>query len=157
MKSQGPRTNFSPLYSSSCNKHTVWKSVANALRGTRIQVWKSVDSKCLCAASRGHRAALQLGGGWMVSQMASSLRGTRARIHVWIPSVSVLFVVALCLCTLVASIRDDSIGLLFMPIACALVCAGCRGMARSGSHSYSNTATATALQQKQVSQEFEQS
>ena len=22
---------------------------ANALRGTRIQVWKSVDSKCLCA------------------------------------------------------------------------------------------------------------
>ena len=88
------RTNFSPLYSSSCNKHTVWKSVANALRGTRI--------------------------------------------HVWIPSVSVLFVVALCLCTLVASMRDDSIGLLFMPIACALVCAGCRGMARSGSHSYSN-------------------
>ena len=70
------------LYSSSCNKHTVWKSVANALRGTRI--------------------------------------------HVWIPSVSVLFVVALCLCTLVASIRDDSIGLLLMPIACALVCAGCR-------------------------------
>ena len=62
----------------------------------------------------------------MVSQMASSLRGTRARIHVWIPSVSVLFVVALCLCTLVASIRDDSIGLLLMPIACALVCAGCR-------------------------------
>ena len=62
----------------------------------------------------------------MVSQLASSLRGTRARIHVWIPSVSVLFVVALCLCTLVASIRDDSIGLLLMPIACALVCAGCR-------------------------------
>ena len=62
----------------------------------------------------------------MLSQMASSLRGTRARIHVWIPSVSVLFVVALCLCTLVASIRDDSIGLLLMPIACALVCAGCR-------------------------------
>ena len=75
---------------------------------------------------RGHRAARQLGGGWMVSQMASSLRGTRARIHVWIPSVSVLFVVALCLCTLLASIRDDSIGLLLMPIACALVCAGCR-------------------------------
>ena len=62
----------------------------------------------------------------MVSQMANPLRGTRARIHVWIPSVSVLFVVALCLCTLVASIRDDSIGLLLMPIACALVCAGCR-------------------------------
>ena len=78
------------------------------------------------ASLRGHRAARQLGGGWMVSQMASSLRGTRARIHVWIPSVSVLFVVALCLCTLVASIRDDSIGLLLMPIACALVCAGCR-------------------------------
>jgi len=33
------------------------------------------------SASREHRAARQLGGGWMVSPMASSLRGTRARIQ----------------------------------------------------------------------------
>ena len=52
------------------------------------------------SASRGHRAARQLGGGWMVSQMANPLRGTRARIHVWIPSVSVHFDCALHLCTL---------------------------------------------------------
>ena len=46
----------------------------------------------------------------MVSQTANPLRGTRARIHVWIPSVSVLFVVALCLCTLVASMHDEGLG-----------------------------------------------
>ena len=65
----------SPLYSSSGNKHTVWKSV---------------DSKCLCAITgassrlRGdierHSSFFQLGGGWMVSQMANALRGTRIQV-----------------------------------------------------------------------------
>ena len=39
---------------------------------------------------------------------------------------SVHFIFARCLCTLVASIREDSIGLLLTPIACTLVWAGCR-------------------------------
>ena len=55
------------------------------------------------SASRGHRAARQLGGGWMVSQTANPLRGTRARIHVWIPSVSVHFVFESCLSRVVHS------------------------------------------------------
>ena len=53
------------------------------------------------ARSRGYRA--QLGSWWMVSQTANPLRGTRPRIHVCIPSVSVHFVFESCLSRVVHS------------------------------------------------------
>ena len=103
----------SVLHVHSCGT-PAWKQVDGKLFARYLYPNTSVDSKCLCAAcalcvvhsklkaevfpacritgasSRGYRAALQLGSGLMVSQMANYLRGTA------VPEYKCGFQVSLC-------------------------------------------------------------
>ena len=74
-----------------------------------------IDARCLCTLSVHvvcalHRCTLSV-------HFICALHLCTSSVH---------FIFARCLCTLVASIREDSIGLLLTPIACTLVWAGCR-------------------------------